>query len=419
MEKRILVISWFYPPVNSSEGLVTYKLLKKSKYEYDVFTQKNSSLWSYNNKDELPESKNVKSIYAKANNLQDWVEEATEYIRQNKEKYDIIMTRSMPPESHKIGLRAKEINPELKWIASFGDPIADNPYTKMSIVDQSPYTLRRCSGIRQILSPKRILKNILFKVRYKKMYKRTLYKDSKLQEKIIKDADYLIFNSEYQKDYMLQSYSDNIKQKAVIVNHSFDSSLYPEKTKDNQKLKFTYVGHLDDYRNPHILFCAINGLYKEDPNLADKVEFNFYGHMGNMDKIYIIDHELTDIIKVHKPVKYLESLKIMKESDWLIQIDANISSIIKENIFFAAKLADYIGTDNKIFGITMLEGISADILRKLNAITTSYSSEEVKNYLWLILYKGYSIKMNEEYRQEFDSNNVAKKFDKFIETKLL
>ena len=67
----------------------------------------------------------------------------------------------------------------------------------------------------------------------------------------------------------------------------------------------------------------------------------------------------------------------------------------------------------------MLEGISADILRKLNAITTSYSSEEVKNYLWLILYKGYSIKMNEEYRQEFDSNNVTKKFDKFIETKLL
>ena len=25
--KKILVISWFYPPINSSEGLVTYKLL--------------------------------------------------------------------------------------------------------------------------------------------------------------------------------------------------------------------------------------------------------------------------------------------------------------------------------------------------------------------------------------------------------
>ena len=39
--KKILVISWYFPPVNSSEGLVTFKLLKNSEYEYDVFTQKN------------------------------------------------------------------------------------------------------------------------------------------------------------------------------------------------------------------------------------------------------------------------------------------------------------------------------------------------------------------------------------------
>ena len=38
--KKISVITWFYPPVNSSEGLVTYKLLNNSRYEYDVFTQK-------------------------------------------------------------------------------------------------------------------------------------------------------------------------------------------------------------------------------------------------------------------------------------------------------------------------------------------------------------------------------------------
>ena len=51
--KKILVITWFYPPVNSSEGLVTYKLLNNSRYEYDVFTQKNSASWSYGNNDNL------------------------------------------------------------------------------------------------------------------------------------------------------------------------------------------------------------------------------------------------------------------------------------------------------------------------------------------------------------------------------
>ncbi|MFR8622331.1 hypothetical protein [[Ruminococcus] torques] len=43
------------------------------------------------------------------------------------------MTRSMPPESHEIGLKIKEIKPEIKWIASFGDPIANNPFVLKTI----------------------------------------------------------------------------------------------------------------------------------------------------------------------------------------------------------------------------------------------------------------------------------------------
>lgn len=415
MKNRILVVSWFYPPVNSSEGLVTYKLLKASKYEYDVFTQKNNDLWSYGNKDELPQGKNVKSVYAKATNLEDWVTEAIEYFKENTDKYDIVMTRSMPPESHKIGLAIKEIKPEIKWIASFGDPIADNPYTKMSITYGSPYSRKCCTRLRQIVSPRRIVKNVIFKIRYKRIHKKILGKEAKLQKNVFEKADYLIFNSDYQKNYMLNESDEKIKQKAIILNHSFDKTLYPKKNKNNDKIRFTYVGHLDTYRNPFILFSAIRALHKNDPKLADKVVFDFYGNMSDTDKLFIINYELTDIIKIHHPVKYLESLEIMKQSDWLLQIDANISSIIDKNIFFAAKLADYIGTDNKIFGITMLEGISADILRGLNAITASYSEQEVKNYLWLIIYKNYSIKINEEYRKQFDSENVAKKFDELIE----
>ena len=76
MDKKILVISWFYPPVTSSEGLVTYKLLKVSKNNYDVFTQKNNASWSYGNKDRLPESENVNTIFAKAKTLKEWKAEA-------------------------------------------------------------------------------------------------------------------------------------------------------------------------------------------------------------------------------------------------------------------------------------------------------------------------------------------------------
>ena len=53
--KKILVISRFYPPINSSEGLVTYKRLRNSKLQYDVCMQESNASWSYGNKEYLPE----------------------------------------------------------------------------------------------------------------------------------------------------------------------------------------------------------------------------------------------------------------------------------------------------------------------------------------------------------------------------
>lgn len=415
MNKKILVISWFYPPINSSEGLVTYKLLKSSKYKYDVYTQKNNTSWSYGNKDILPESENVTSIFANANNIDEWMNEAIKYYKENVDKYDIVMTRSMPPESHKIGLEIKKINPNIIWIASFGDPLAENPYTKIAVPYESPYRMAVCKNFLGIISPKRIIKNMIFKTKYKKQYK-TIFKDNEiLQKAIIEKSNYIIFNNEYQKEYMTKDYID-IDNKTVVLNHSFDSSLYPEnKEKENSKIQITYVGHLDLIRKPTLFLEALNELANDDKNLKEKLHVDFYGNMSDWDKLYIINNELTDIVKVNKPISYLESLKVMKNSDWLLQIDANINSVIDKNIFFAAKLADYIGSGTNIFGITMLEGISADILRNLNQLITSYSKEEIKNYLWLIIYKNYKLELNESYRKKFDSIEVAKKFDILIE----
>lgn len=58
--KRILVISWYFPPINSSEGLVTYKLLKNSKFQYDVCMQDSNDSWSYGKDNYLPECENIR-----------------------------------------------------------------------------------------------------------------------------------------------------------------------------------------------------------------------------------------------------------------------------------------------------------------------------------------------------------------------
>ena len=134
------VISWFYPPMNSSEGLVTFKLLKESSYQYDVFTQKTCQNWSYGNTEKKLVSKNINPIYSEKETYEDWIEEGLEFFSQNKDKYDFIMSRATPKESHLLALKIKEKFPDVKWIASFGDPLANSPYEKV-LENKSPYSL--------------------------------------------------------------------------------------------------------------------------------------------------------------------------------------------------------------------------------------------------------------------------------------
>ncbi len=415
MEKRILVFSWFYPPINSSEGLVTYKLLKASRYEYDVFTQKSNSSWSYGDKDYLPESENVHPIYAESKVLDTWWPEAVEYFRANADKYDIVMTRSMPPESHKIGLEVKKIKPSVTWIASFGDPIGDNPYTKMIQPDPDAHSARRCLGFLGVISPMRVCRRIGYKLTTRRRTEQQAKRERNLQNDIMRACDYVIYNSTYQRDYMLSCCREDRSAKSVVLNHSFDPALYPAEKKQNDRITMSYVGHLDYIRTPKLFLEAVAELAKRDPDLAARFHVDFYGNMGDADKLYIINNELCDIVSVRRPVKYLESLQVMKDSDWLLQVDANITSVNPRNIFFAAKLADYIGAGNPILGITMMDGISADIIRGLGSVCVSYSRNEIMNYLWLIIYEGYRGNSDPAFRESFSNADVARKFDELVD----
>lgn len=398
--KKILVITWFYPPVNSSEGLVTYKLLNNSKYEYDVFTQKNSTSWSYGNKDNLENNKNINCIFAESNNLKDWKKEAIKYFKENKNKYDVVMTRSMPPESHEIGIKIKKIKPSIKWIASFGDPIANNPYVSLTKkIDHTRFLIR----VKRF--PKTLARNML----------RKYVTENPIENKTIKYSDMIIFNSIEQQKYML----GNKKKESIVLAHSYYDKLYPKNVKKfDDKIHITYIGHLDKIRTPKLLLEAVRELKQADTNLYEKLEVDFYGNLCTDDKLYIFNNELYDVIKYKKQVGYLESLKIMKESNFLLHVDANLSLVNNENIFFAAKLADYIGSGTPIIGITMLDGASANILRDINGLVLTYSKSDIKNYLRKIIYENYSFDLNKDACLEYSAKKVAEKFDDMVSSRL-
>lgn len=122
-----------------------------------------------------------------------------------------------------------------------------------------------------------------------------------------------------------------------------------------------------------------------------------------------------DIVKLKKPISYLESLEIMQQADWLIHIDGNISSVVKENIFFAAKIVDYFGSGSNIIAITMQDGAVVDELRMANALVLSYSAEEIKNYLYLIVKEEYKRQIDEQYIAKYDASRIAVQLDEILD----
>lgn len=420
MKKRILVISWFFPPINSSEGIVTFKLLNNSEYEYDVFTQHNSESWSYGKSDDLTLNNNIHRIDSTASTLEEFEFKAKDYFQKNKQKYDIVMTRSMPEMSHIIGLDIKKIKRDIIWIASFGDPIANNPFTLKALKKENPYACLRYGkkiNLLYFISPMRIFRSLRYNYAYRKNYNKFIKSNIILQEQILNNCDYYICNSVNQKDYMLKDYKNKtcLEKKSIILPHSFDDSLYTHNIYKNKKINFTYVGHLDDIRTPHQLFLAIKRLKEFDKDISEKIVFNFFGNMSDLEKLYLVNNDLLAIVKIQKPVKYLKSLEIMERADWLVHIDANISDIIDNNIFFAAKLADYIGAKRNIFGITMINGISANILREYNCVLAENEADEIFNYLYLIIYDGYSRNVNLNIQDKYSVKTVAKEFDNKID----
>ena len=411
--KRILVISWFYPPINSSEGLVTFKLLNNSRYEYDVYTQKGTTVFSYGKNVALENHPNVHPIYASSKTIVDWKDEAIEFFREHHDEYDCVMTRSMPQESHIIGATIKKEFPEVYWIASFGDPIKANPYQHLDCSLHSYHgmdnLINRDKGIKYRLSLSRFVFSRYWyhKHKYAVKIRREL---AKIEDTALEMCDCVIYNNESQQKFM--STTDEILKKSVVIPHSYDESFYPEKDPEpHGKIRFLFVGHLDAIRTAYPLFEALKSLKESDENLADRVQFDFYGDMGDGDLLFWAKNGLGDVVKIHHNVPYLESLKLMRNADWNIHVDGNIRLVCDENIFFAAKVADYFGAGAGIFAFTMNSGATYDYLTNAGELVLSYSAMEIRQNLYYIIYKGMTVTPNKEYISKFDARNVAKKFD--------
>lgn len=239
--------------------------------------------------------------------------------------YHIVLTFSPFHSVNLVPLTLKRKKKPFKWIAQFSDPWANNPLEESRMA--------------------------LF---WAKWY----------EPKVIRNADFIIHNSESALDFLVKRYGPSLLQKSAVILHPFDATLYPQRPKQkNQRIILRHVGVLFAHRSPEPLFAAIHILLTRRKELADALTVEFVGSIEKAMLETPVARALpADMIVCVPSVSYLESLEKMYDADIVLLIEANT----KNNLFMPSKLSDYIGSRTPILGIVP-EGPAHRTLQKLGA----------------------------------------------------
>ena len=411
--KNGFVAGWHYIPQTTAQAISTFKILKNSKFNYDVFTSSDVS-YCYNNDTYMNEFdlNHINVIYSDVLNQKKWCLKAAKYYIDNYHKYDFFMTRIMPSFGHDVGLEIKKQRPTDYWIASFSDPLYNSPYSLARIAYANyskPEANKILKDYLQIFEDSDD-KFLVFQ-ELKEMYNKNL--------KVCEQADLLVFNNLYQAKWMLGGNYEKYKYKIYILPHSFDSEFYLKLSpKYDGKIKFLFSGHTDEFRNLRTFIEAINNIKINHPKELEKIDITLVGDFYEENYKLLQKYKLMDKFKIVNKLDYIKSLDMMNDYDVLLHIDASFDFMNDLNVYFASKISDYLGVDRLILSLSTEKGIIKDIMEETNNVFCHINDiDEIENKLLLIIKGKIKFKKSDN-TNNYNSKVVIDKFDKYIEKDL-
>lgn len=379
MEKRVLIITYYWPPSGGSgvqRWLKFVKYLVKAGWEPIVFTPENPSftIQDQSLQKDVPASVEVikfpiwepyqlffkvsallgnksvqqtdfistgkksffKSISAWIRGnffIPDarvfWVKPSVEYLTDfiAKNKIEKIITTGPPHSIHLIGLRLKKLNPALKWIADFRDP-----WSEWDLLD----TLSLTSLVRR--------------------------RHQDLEKQVLTMADRVITIAPYH----VKRFEALSGRKVDLITNGFDEDdfkgIVSVKTK---KFTIRHVGVVDELRDPRPVLEAVRQICQSDSEFANQVTIEFAGKVNTAFKTYIKnDQQLSEVTRFLDQVPHEELLELYGSTDLQLLILAH-TAIAPGNL--PGKFFEYLASAKPILGIGPIQGDAAEILQQTRA----------------------------------------------------
>jgi hypothetical protein len=305
-----------------------------------------------------------------------WVKPSVKFLRKflKENHFDAFVTTGPPHSMHLIGLALKNEFPNLKWVADFRDPWTEISYYK-----------------------------------HLKLTKNSDKKHRELEEKVFKTADITLATS--------YTDAENFRKKganSVCITNGFDK-VEANIEVENSKFTLSYVGVLEQLRNPEILWNILNEILSENEYFATDFKLKL---VGKVDDKILNELEKSALKNSILNVGYLpheKSVLEMKNSELLL-----ITNFPQESSkgIIPGKIFEYLSTGNQILSFGPKDADVAMILEKTNAGKHfDYEEKEnVKNYI-LSIYKNWKYgKFQSENAnvEEFSRKNLTKKLSEIL-----
>ena len=380
MTTRCLAVTGTFLPYNDVTTQLVYKHLRLLPMEYDVcaldgekedpsFVQKLQEdpnyrkfhiTKTYTNRDALFSIRNV--------NLFKALHTVNRYIEQAISMYDgqeVLYTASFPCYTTRVGVALKQKNPELKWIASFSDPINHSPYKYDTATIRSYYPVQReCFYI------------------YCHYY--VVDKD---EANAFEQADLLLFICEEQRDFMIQQYmkyfhnisEDEIRKKCVIVPLSY----IPEWTQpaaastpgnDSGVFTLAHFGRIYGLRIIEEFIYALKMFTSIHPDV--KLSIEQVGEFRRTDLKLIRKLHLEHLFVIHDKFTYEKGFEKMAAADAVLLFDT-IMPETEIQPYLPSKVLEYSMLKKNVLAVTTSTSPTYRLMKQTDAVACAYDRQAI------------------------------------------
>jgi glycosyltransferase involved in cell wall biosynthesis len=190
----------------------------------------------------------------------------------------------------------------------------------------------------------------------------------RLEQELIRNADEIIAVNRRIKEYLIGEYDYLKHQDIDVINYGYDPEDFRRgetvSDRNGKKMKITYTGNFFDLSAPEYFLKALAIVFSRNPELRGKIEVCFVGGMSKENLVQIRNNNLTDVVFNPGFVSHSDALRYMTDSDvlWFTVLNGKGSETCSPY-----KLAEYIGSAKPLLACVG-EGASKQILKNHGAV---------------------------------------------------